>query len=130
MDGASHVYMRDRLENALAAMGCPDARPTAVLVMEVLPEIMGELVEIGRRSILDEATALVDGPRQEAYGDPVECLARWAEILRVLYGWDIDAHKAAVAMTQLKIVRESFTPGRDNRVDAAGYLDIADRAVC
>lgn len=117
----------DSLENALTAMGCPNPRSVAVLTVEVLHDILGEAVS-DRRSILDEASSLVDGDRQDHYGDPVECMTRWAEILRILYGWDIDAHKASVAMAQLKIVREAYVPKRDNRTDAAGYLEISDRA--
>ena len=116
----------DQLENALEAMGCPDPRSVAVLTLEVLDQLEDDVPE--RRSIFDEAQSLVDGDRQDDYGDPVECMDKWATILRVLYGWDIDAHKAAIAMAQLKIVRETYTRKRDNRVDGAGYLDIADRA--
>lgn len=117
----------DRLANALDAMGCTHPRAHAVLTLEVLDQLEDD--DVGeRRSIFEEAASLVDGPRQDDYGDPVECMAKWAEILRLLYGWDIDAHKASMAMAQLKIVRETYTPKRDNRVDGAGYLDIADRA--
>ena len=115
----------DQLENALEAMGCPDPRAVAVLTLEVLDQLEDDVPE--RRSIFDEAQSLVDGDRQDDYGDPVECMDKWATILRVLYGWDIDAHKAAIAMAQLKIVRETYTRKRDNRVDGAAYLDIADR---
>ena len=55
-------------------------------------------------------------------------MGRWAAILNILYGWDIDAHKASMAMSLLKHVREAHAPQRDNRVDSAGYLDMADRA--
>ena len=126
----------DRLANAIVAVGGPDKRcggcgtnayALARLVLEVLDQLEGDDVT-DRRSIFDEAASLVDGDRQEDYGDPVECMKKWADCLRTLYGWDIDAHSAAIAMTQLKLVRETYTRKRDNRVDGAGYLDIADRA--
>jgi hypothetical protein len=125
----------DRLANAIVAVGGPDKRcpscgtnayALARLTLEVIDQLGDDVGE--RRSIFDEAASLVDGVRQEDYGDPVECMDKWAQILRLLYGWDIDAHKASMAMAQLKIVRETYTPKRDNRVDGAGYLDIADRA--
>ena len=116
----------DHLANALEAMGCPHPRSVAVLTLEVLDQLEDDNVG-DRRSIFEEAASLVNGERQEDYGDPVECMTKWADTLRVLFGWDIDAHKASLAMVQLKIVRETYTPKRDNRVDGVGYWDIADR---
>lgn len=129
--------VRHRLENALDAMGCPHPRSQAALTVEVLPEILEEcgvttgvhLTAVrGERDVLQEASHLVNGERQEDYGDPVECMGKWAEILKLLYGWDIDAHKASVAMSLLKHVREANRPKRDNRVDAPAYMHIADLA--
>lgn len=123
--------MIDQLANALDAMGCPNPRSVAVLTLEVLPQVLDQpatVTELHRPGLLTEAEMLVNGDRQEAYGEPVECMEKWAAVLRVLYGWDIDAHRASIAMSLLKHVRESHKPDRSNRVDGAGYLEIADRA--
>jgi len=135
----------DRLANAIIAVGGPDKRCPACgtnayalarLTLEVLDELGDDDVafaednvrSLPRSGVLDEAQALVDGDRQEDYGDPVVCMGNWAEILRILYGWDIDAHKASVAMSLLKHVREAHRPKRDNRVDGPAYMHIADLA--
>ena len=125
----------DRLANALGAMGCPHPRSVAVLTLEVLDQLGDDVTladdnvrSLHRAGVLDEAQALVDGDRQEDYGDPVVCMGNWAEILKILYGWDIDAHKASVAMSLLKHVREAHRPKRDNRVDGPAYMHIADLA--
>lgn len=136
----------DRLANAIVAVGGPEGRCSqcgtnadalARLVLEVIDQLGGDglttmpddnVRSLVPPSVLDEARALVDGSRQDDYGDPVECMEKWAQCLVILFGWDADAHKASLAMTVLKIVRETNRPKRDNRVDGIGYLDIADRS--
>lgn len=78
-------------------------------------------------SLRNEATALVDGERQDDYGEPVYMHAQVAQVWAATFGWDVDNHKAALAMALVKIVREAHKPKHDNRVDAVGYLTIAGR---
>lgn len=80
-------------------------------------------------SLRDDALDLVNGARQDAYGEPVAMHDRVARVWAATFGWDVDNHKAALALALLKIVREAYCPDRDNRVDGVGYLDIADRCV-
>ena len=115
----------DHLANCLAAVGCSHPRSHAVLLLEVYDELEDD-VTTGAR-LLDEAGSLVNGPRQDSYGEPVDCMRRWADMLRAAFDWDVDAHKAALAMSLLKHVREAYSPDFANRVDAVGYLEIADR---
>lgn len=83
--------------------------------------------------MLQEAGEVVNGPRQDAYGDPVETCERigmaWAALLGVP---EIPAATVARMMTALKLVRAEAAPDgvyvRDNDVDGAGYLEIAARA--
>jgi len=81
-------------------------------------------------TILDDAAATVDGPRAETYGDSTAtCTAIgrvWGALLRID---DIDPATVAEMMVALKLVRDTGPkPERDNLVDAAGYLLIAERA--
>lgn len=93
----------------------PDVRPSG-------------LTNSGRVSTLrDVALSLVDGDRQDAYGEPVAMHTRLAEAWSAVFGWDVDAHKAALAMVVLKAVREAYQPNVDNRVDGIGYWQIVDR---
>lgn len=82
-------------------------------------------------TVLEEAGAVMDGPRQDAYGDPVENCDRIGRVWGAILGIeDIPPATVALMMTALKIVRETGTNvhHRDNLVDAAAYVRIAERA--
>lgn len=83
-----------------------------------------------RRSLLNEAADLVDGDRNNQYGDPVEDFSRTAQYWTTYLSsrmnncdWlHLDAHDVAVMMSLLKISRLSWSPDkRDHWVDLAGY---------
>lgn len=80
-------------------------------------------------SALEEALALVQGARQDSYGDAVTCHrhigAVWGGILKIP---PIDADRVALMMVGLKLVREAHSHTRDNLIDMAGYIEIADMA--
>lgn len=81
-------------------------------------------------AVLRDAEAVVNGPRQEQYGDPVETCERigmaWAGILGLP---GVSAREVALMMAALKLVREANeTSHYDNLVDAAGYVAIAQLA--
>lgn len=78
-------------------------------------------------SILAQAENIVNGERQEQYGSPVESMnsiaALWTGYLR----HPINGKDVAMMMALLKIAREQHNAKRDNLVDAAGYISIAER---
>lgn len=82
-------------------------------------------------SILTEAQGLVHGPRQASYGHPVGDFSRTASLANVLLGGklreDLDARDVALFMVCVKLSREVNKHGRDNLVDAAGYLECLAR---
>ena len=83
-----------------------------------------------RKSVLQEAEALVNGPRQAAYGSPAENFARWRDMCQATGRpglAEITAEDLAVAMVLLKVARDTGSPKRDNAVDGAGYFDILDQ---
>lgn len=98
----------------------PDVRPSG-------EDRRGSLHELRPAGLVDQASALVDGDRQAEYGEPVEHMRRVAKVWSVILSCEVDAHKVALALAALKLVREAHKPGADNRVDAVGYLEIADR---
>ena len=78
-------------------------------------------------SILLEAHALVHGPRQHAYGHPANDFSRTAALANTLLAGklkgDLDARDVALFMVCVKLSRQANKHGRDNLVDAAGYLE-------
>ena len=81
-------------------------------------------------TILEEAARLVDGDREDAYGHPSVDLARtgrmWGAILGIP---DVPAETVALMMVCLKLSREVNLHGRDNLVDAAGYLRCVEKVL-
>jgi len=93
-----------------------------------------------RRSVLMEAADLVDGDRNNQYGDPIgdfRCTAdMWSAYLRrrddVPANFALSPHDVAAMMSLLKISRIGWSPQkRDHWADLAGYaacgFDCAER---
>jgi hypothetical protein len=80
------------------------------------------------KSILQEAEDIVNGARAQAYGDPTVMGKRIGKIWSAILGVDeITPAQVQLCMMGLKIARECNKPGRDNRVDMAGYAQVLDR---
>jgi hypothetical protein len=77
-------------------------------------------------SILEEAHAIIIGPRREAYGSVEESFERVATMWSVLLGKTVTREQVALCMVALKLCREMQKPGRDNRVDICGYTALLD----
>lgn len=84
-------------------------------------------------TVLQEAQQLIYGARADKYGHPTEnhgCTAAMASAyLSRRYGRPIvlDAEDICVINVLQKISRQANEPGRDNLVDAAGYLGNIER---
>ncbi len=83
-----------------------------------------------RRTLSDRALELVDGPRQDAYGKPLDNMARIGEAWSAVLELDepIPAWKVALCMCALKTVRAAQGGDLDSLVDLVGYAEIAERA--
>ncbi len=77
-------------------------------------------------TVLEDAAALVGGDRQVAYGHPSDHLADVAEVWGVILGVRVEPRQVALCMVGLKLAREAHATKRDNLVDAAGYLRLAE----
>lgn len=79
-----------------------------------------------RAGILDEATTLITGDRNNVYGPPTQDFDRTAGMMNAfgfsVNGKPLEGHHVAIFMILLKTSRLAWTPDkRDSWVDAAGY---------
>lgn len=89
-----------------------------------------------RTSILDDAAAIVDGDREQTYGDPASNLRAVANLWDswlLARGWSgpgMQVEDVALMMALLKIARLARSPAhRDSLVDLAGYARLLDRCL-
>lgn len=84
-------------------------------------------------SLLIAAHNLINGDRQDEYGDPdigFENIARqWTLYINQKYGHllRLSAEDVCWMMSDLKKVRHMHKPKRDNLIDAAGYIGLIDK---
>ena len=77
-------------------------------------------------NILLDAYELINGPRQDSYGNPCACFRVTADLWNEYKGSvEISAQDVCVMLALVKIARESFSHSPDNLVDACGYLALA-----
>lgn len=83
-----------------------------------------------RTEILEEAIHLINGDRNNTYGDPIDDFRTTANFWQVYLSrtisargeLDLQPHDVAVMMDLLKIARISWSPDkRDHWADLAGY---------
>lgn len=84
-------------------------------------------------SILEEAERLTNGDRRSAYGHPIDDYQRTAGLFNAMFAHKItepfEAEDLQMVMVLVKLSREIHAPKRDNRVDAAGYLNCIDLTI-
>jgi len=80
---------------------------------------------VSGEDVLQEARRLVAGDRCLTYGTPVESMRRVAEWWTLADGQPHTGREVALPLALVKLAREHHRHGRDNLVDAAGYLLIA-----
>jgi len=81
-----------------------------------------------RSDVPKEAADLIDGDRNQEYGDPREMHQRAADIFNGYRGAGglLTAHDVAILLLSVKLARLSHMPDhRDSYVDICGYAGIA-----
>lgn len=74
-------------------------------------------------TILEEAGTLIRGDRDASYGHPLDDFTRTGILWGAILGTPaVPAEKVALCMAAVKISRECHKHGRDNLVDACGYI--------
>lgn len=80
-------------------------------------------------SILAEADRLTNGDRNAAYGHPLDDYTKTTSAFNALTGRDLTPEEGVLFMICVKLSREMHAPKRDNRVDAAGYINCLQKIV-
>lgn len=74
--------------------------------------------------ILLKAYKLINGDRQNEYGNPRNMFSKIAQFWSAYLDRDITPEDVAMMMTLLKIARQSYEHKADNLIDAAGYIGL------
>lgn len=84
-------------------------------------------------SILQEAERLTNGDRQAQYGHCLDDYTRTSALFNALFAHKLKEPFAPqdlmLTMVLVKLSREAHLPKRDNRTDAAGYLNCIQMSI-
>jgi hypothetical protein len=87
------------------------------------------LEHLGKKSLLQEADDLINGPRQEAYDDPKRNHQRIAVLWSVILGKEVTYQQVIQCMIAVKLARLIHSPDHlDSWKDIAGYAGVWDLA--
>ena len=78
-------------------------------------------------SILKEAEAAINGPRNKTYGDFRENWERTCALFYQMTGIKLSADEGLMFMLCVKLAREAHSHKRDNLVDLCGYAELFSR---
>ena len=85
-----------------------------------------KIVTRKRGNVLLKAHEVINGQRQDQYGNPEDSFQTIADLWSVWLGYEVSARDVAIMMALLKIAREKHGAGKtDNYVDGCGYLALA-----
>jgi len=74
------------------------------------------------QAALEQASTLINGPRQEAYGSPHTNFDRFAQRISQIVKAPITKQQAAQIMVELKLARLANSHHEDSIIDAIAYL--------
>ncbi len=77
-------------------------------------------------SIFEEGEQLMNGDRDKSYGDFHQNFANIAKAWSLVLGIEVTPHQFGLCMAIMKIIREAYSHKRDNLVDGAVYLRMAN----
>lgn len=78
-------------------------------------------------SMTEEAQSIVNGQRQEDYGNINDSFSRIAGLWSAYTGFTIDKYDVAKMMMLLKVSRAKNGNHRDSYVDIVGYVECVDK---
>lgn len=79
------------------------------------------------KSILNEAEKIVNGDRNEQYGDPLKAFQEYSNILETNFGIKLTPSEICKVQMAIKLGRMKYKHKRDSVVDLCGYAEILNR---
>lgn len=82
---------------------------------------------IQKESILLQADKIVNGDRNEQYGDPNDAFEEYRTILKATFGIDLTSAQICKVLMAIKLGRMKYKYKEDSLVDLCGYTEILNR---
>ena len=93
---------------------------------ELMPESF-KPYKTEHKSVLLEADKIVNGDRNEQYGDPNIAFNEYSEILKTTFGIDLTPSEICKVQMAIKLGRMKYKYKKDSIVDLCGYCEILNR---
>lgn len=94
---------------------------------ELKEVVREEEKKIKVKSILLEAEGIVNGDRNEQYGDPKDAFKVYSEILSKTFNIELSPVQICKVQMAIKLGRMRYQHKRDSVVDLCGYAEILNR---
>lgn len=78
-------------------------------------------------SILLKAHKIVNGDRNEQYGDPLEAFSAYSNIALEVFGIEVSPVTIAKIMIAVKLGRLKYKWKEDSAIDVCGYMEILNQ---
>ena len=121
----NHVHVRPSKPAFVTGMTGTPPPPTTTTPSPPPPQTPPQ--EWEEESVLDEAERLISRDRRAEYGPVEESFQRVAAMWTQIISAPVTAKQVALCMAAMKICREVAKAKRDNAVDAAGYIALAQQ---
>jgi hypothetical protein len=99
--------------------------PAVVAVPDVTPA--SDYAAPAAKSVLEDAYDLVNGDRQQSYGDAYQSFDRIAKLWSAYKGIKITPKDVASMMILMKVSRSVTSSKRDNWIDVCGYAELGSQ---
>lgn len=86
-----------------------------------------DIKQVKKQSILLQADKIVNGDRNEQYGDPNVAFEEYRTILKATFGIDLTSAQICKVLMAIKLGRMKYKYKEDSLVDLCGYTEILNR---
>ncbi len=83
----------------------------------------------GNKSLLEEATEIVNGSRENDYGSAFDNMKHIADIFNTITGRDLTPEEVVLLNVSQKLSREIYKHKQDNLVDLIGYIEVLNKVI-